>query len=150
MSKDNGTAFKTVVMFYGAFMLPRLRGMTRGQLIAVTQQASDVSAQVPVHMHPVADLSVPLWGSRPLTGGGVAALMAFGLFVLCNEDERLAAPLLEAWPIREGITLCDGPGGPRRVVPHEPPAGDWRANADAEQFPLLALIEAAGRGDAAR
>ena len=150
MSNAISPAFKTVVMFYGAHMLPRLRGMTREQLIAVTQQASDVSARVPVHMHPVADLSVPLWGSRPVSGGSVAALMAFGLFVLCNEDEHVAAPLLDAWPIREGVALCDGPEGPRRVMPQEQPAEEGRANADDERFPLLALIEAAGRGDAAR
>lgn len=143
MSHDTNPAFKTVVTFYGAYMLPRLRGMTRAQLVAVTSEASEVSGQVPIHMHPVATLNVPLWSARPLTGGQVAALMTMGLWVLCNEDENIAAPLVESWPIREALILCDGPDGGRRVATYEPPGDPAQADPLAEPFPLLALIDAA-------
>jgi hypothetical protein len=73
--------------------------MTRAEILTVTAQASEHSMTHPLHLVGLNErFRVPAWRERPITAAAVVALMVFGLWVLCNEDERLASSLLDDWP----------------------------------------------------
>lgn len=127
------------LILYGAAMLPRLRAMSHERRRRLLIQADRVGETVPLHLHRAATLHVPLWSPEPLTGAKLLALLVFGLWVQCSEREETAGPLLEAWPIREALLLCDGTG--EKVVA---PGDEEPSPVDGTDTPpLLALLEAA-------
>ncbi|SRR5258707_14519 len=96
------------IVFYGAAYLPRLRAMPRDQVRTIAEQASEQSDQAPLHQSHEPIFQVPAWEpDKRLTGGQVITLLVLSLWVLCGENEQVAAPLVEAWPIREILVLCD-------------------------------------------
>ena len=104
----DSTGFTLPIMCYGMSYLPRLRRLTREQVLKVAGEAQELSGQCPLHQYHQAEFKVPSFDPEALlTGGQVIALMVFGLWVLCGEDERLAAPLLDKWPIREVVMLTN-------------------------------------------
>lgn len=123
-------AWKTAIMWYGVDMLPKLRAMTREQLIAVMREAEEHSLMNPLHMMgPAKQFDVPLWSLEKLSGAQCVALMVFGLWVVQGEDERMASGLMHDWDeaIRPACALARNPDGSPKVgiyrvpVPPEPP-----------------------------
>ncbi len=98
------------ITLYGAAYLPRLRNLPRQHVQAIAEQASSESDRAPLHQTSEAIFHVPAWDpDKKLTGGQVLTLLVLSLWVLCGENEQVAAPLLESWPIREILLLCNQP-----------------------------------------
>jgi hypothetical protein len=96
------------IVFYGAAYLPRLRAMPRHRVQAIAEQASEQSDHGPLHQTPEPIFQVSAWDpDNRLTGGQVITLLVLSLWVLCGENEQVAAPVMEAWPIREILLLCN-------------------------------------------
>lgn len=97
-------------MWHGAALLPMLRAIPAVNLIEATDQASAISQTVPLHMQPYASdrrFEIPaLEAGKKYSGCQVIAIMVFGLWVMCGEDEAKAGPLIDSWPIREAIFLA--------------------------------------------
>ena len=98
-------ALRASLIYHGAAMLPRLRAMSFDERRRMLLQADAHAERQPLHLHREKNLSVPLWGDEPLSGAQVLALMAFGVWVQCGEDENIAGALLDAWPIRDALNL---------------------------------------------
>ncbi len=98
------------ITFYGAAYLPRLRGLPRHHVQAIAKQTSEQSDHAPLYQTPQPIFHVPAWDpDKKLTGGQVITLLVLSLWVLCGENEQVAAPLVESWPIREIVLLCNAP-----------------------------------------
>ncbi len=98
------------IIFYGAAYLPRLRDLPRHQVKTIAEQASNESDRAPLHQMPKPIFHVPAWEpDKKLTGGQVITLLVLCLWVLCGENEQVAAPLVESWPIMEILLLCNAP-----------------------------------------
>ncbi len=96
------------ITFYGAAYLPKLRALPRNRVQAIAEQASQQSDRAPLHQTPEPIFEVPEWEpDKRLTGGQVLTLLVLSLWVLCSENEQVAAPLVESWPIREILMLCN-------------------------------------------
>lgn len=108
MSEAAGNeSLKFAVLFYGADFLPQLRKLSPTQIRTVADEASHISLTHPLHHCPAAEFVVPAWDKeKKLTSGQVIALMVFSLWIICGENEQTAAPLVEAWPIREAVLLA--------------------------------------------
>lgn len=87
------------VLWHGTAYLPKLRLLPREEVQAIALAASDLSMSTPLHLAGSRKFDVKGWGQA--SGSQVTALMVFGLWVLCGEDEEKAAPLLADWPIKE-------------------------------------------------
>lgn len=132
MPDDSNPMWKTAIMWYGVGMLPKLRAMTREQLMAVMKQAEEHSLMNPLHlMGPKPQFDVPLWSLKQLTGAQCVALLVFGLWVIQGEREDMAAGLMSDWgeTIRLAIMLASNPDGSPHVgfyhvpEPPKPPQG---------------------------
>jgi hypothetical protein len=103
-------------MFHGAHCLPLLRQMARAHVQKIAEQANQHSLEFPLHLAgPKDKFSVPLWQEEEMSGPQVLALMVAALWVLCGEDERMAEPLVRAWPIREMVMLASQPNNQNKV-----------------------------------
>jgi len=102
---------KMAVLWYGVEMLPRLRSLPIVRLNELTYQASQISEQQPLHLCQEPQFVIPAWDpNKKLTGGQVIALMVFGLWVTCGENEDMAAALANRWPVREAVKLAKAIG----------------------------------------
>lgn len=118
-------AWKMAIGWHGVAMLPVLRAMTREQVLAVAKQAGDHSLAEPLHYFPAErKYLVPLWKERPLSGAECTALMVFGLWVLCGEDEGMASGLMNDWggAIKHAVYLTRDAEGNREIGRYQPPA----------------------------
>ena len=107
---DHAPAMYGSVMWHMAAMLPRLRTMTREQVTLVADEANQHGMEFPLHLATKKDkFDVPSWSKEKLSGMQCVALMVGSLWILCNEDENLAAPLMNTWPIREAVLLASKP-----------------------------------------
>jgi hypothetical protein len=107
--------FKMAVMYYGAAYLPRLRELRKaGTLDLSLDAASAYSLEHPLHYKRDPEFSVVGFENEgvkgKLTGGQVTAIMVFGLWVKTGENEKLAGPLMAAWPIKEALVLAEAQG----------------------------------------
>lgn len=112
-------ALKMAVLWHGVAFLPKLRTLPVDQLRAACNQASDLSGVRVLHMRPDAasqEFELPAfpWHSK-LSGAQVITIMVFGCWVLCGEREELCSGLVEAWPIRDALTLSPTPNQPARL-----------------------------------
>src|SRR5690349_652955 len=99
------------VMWHGVEMLPKLRSLAIVRLNEVTYQAARISEQQPLHLCQEPQFVIRAWEpGKKLTGGQVIALMVFGLWVTCGENEELAAALADKWPVREAVKLARAAG----------------------------------------
>lgn len=98
-------ALRASLIYHGVAMLPRLRAMSFDERRRLLLQLDERADLRPLHLHDRKNLSVPLWGDEPMTGAQVLALMAFGVWVHCGEDEAVAGALLDTWPIRDALNL---------------------------------------------
>lgn len=111
----NSDLLKIAVMWYGAGILPRLRAMDREGLQRLTNKASQLSQECPLHLIHAPEFEILELDSEKLTGGQVIAVMVFGLYVLCGENDKMAGALLESWPeIKMAKALVDGPKKPKK------------------------------------
>lgn len=92
------SGFRFAVMWRVAAALPRLRTLSRADVLRIGQEASDACEQQPMHLTDRTFL-LPAWNPEtPRSGAQVVALMLACLWVACEEDERQAAALLADWP----------------------------------------------------
>jgi hypothetical protein len=99
---------KQTVCVFGASYLPRLRRLPREQVQAIADEASAQTLLSPVWTVHEPRYTVSSYGHthQQFTGVQVIALLVFSLWVLCGEDEKLAAPLVAAWPIKLAVLLA--------------------------------------------
>lgn len=97
---------KMAVMWYMVGQLPELRKYPYALVKQITEEASQLSAENALHLVHTKEYVVPSWGPQKLSGGQVISLMVAGLWVLCGEDECIAHPVVDQWPIREALALC--------------------------------------------
>ncbi len=88
---------KTAVYWHFAGMLPTVRGLDRAQIKAIGQEASNACTENPLHMITKPVFSIPSYSMEKLTGPSVIALMIACVWVLCGEDENIAAAMLSDW-----------------------------------------------------
>lgn len=107
MTTADRDTFHMAVFWYGVDFLPRLRCLSFEERQQLLQEADAHSLCGPLHATPKARFLVPSWSEEPLTGGEVVALLVFGLWVQCGEDEQIAGALLNDWPeIRAAVILA--------------------------------------------
>jgi len=94
---DQSEPWRIAIMNYGADMLARFRQMDFDQRQKVLDEAVEISMREPLHFCHEPQFTVPSWGNQKLSGGQVAALMVFGLWVQCGEDEKAASGLIIDW-----------------------------------------------------
>lgn len=113
------TGWHQVVMWHGVAMLPALRGMADETLDALLQEANQANLAEPLQFCRNPQFVLPTNGNQKLTGGEVAAICVFGLWVKQGErasravdlkgtpDESLAGSLVQDWPeIPVALALC--------------------------------------------
>jgi hypothetical protein len=100
-------AWHQAVMWHGVSMLPRLRRLSDEERLIVMRAAGEHNCSEPLWLFAgKRRFSIPLWSDKPLSGAEVAALMVFGLWVQCGEDEGMAGQLVGDWPeIRTAVFL---------------------------------------------
>lgn len=109
---------RTAIMWYGVELLPTLRAMSFEQLLALMKQAEIHSLENPLHLDgPEKKYDVPLLCEKPLSAAHVTAIMVFGLWVACRENEGLAAGLMRDWGevIKPAMVLTQDERGQPRV-----------------------------------
>lgn len=97
------------VMFHGAAMLPRLRGLSFDQLRTIADEAGVPCCEFPLWMQPYASekrFLIPAWGESKLSGCQLVALIVFTLWVMVGEREDMASSLCETWPIKEAVAMA--------------------------------------------
>ena len=100
MERDGRTNdWHTAVMLHGIDVLPRLRRLDYETRKQILHEASQHNLENPLWLDGgQKKYVVSTWGPEKLTGGGVTALMVFGLWVQVGEHEGMAAMLLKDWP----------------------------------------------------
>lgn len=89
----------TYLVFYGQWLLPIFRDMSREKLQAILKAAGDINARDAIHLVHDEKYSIPEFeDGMKLTGGKVMAIMVFGLYVLMGERDELCGTLLDSWP----------------------------------------------------
>lgn len=119
-----GTPWKLAIAWYATGILPVMRAMTREQLLAVSRQAKHHSLHEPLHLCGAERrFLVPLWSEKPISAGHVVALMVTALWVLCQENEGLAAGLMSDWGgvIAHARALTTERDGTKQVIPYVVP-----------------------------
>jgi hypothetical protein len=105
--KQEKEAWHQAVMWYGVGMLPALRRMTSSQRQKLLSEVRAVMMSNPVHMCREKQFLIPSWSRGKLTGGQIAALAVYGLWVHVGEIEDLVRGLLGNWPeIKDACALA--------------------------------------------
>jgi hypothetical protein len=107
-----GTLRAEMVRF-GVRALPALRAMDFAARKALLDAASELSLREPLQFHFKRNLRLPGWSNpASMTGEEIIAMMAFGLFVHMNSDERACSALVEMFPEISAAVRADA----RRVT----------------------------------
>jgi hypothetical protein len=107
-------SFRMAVMFHGVALLPKLRALTRDQLHETIGSASRYMVERPLFCVPHVNTREHVLPHlpAPMSGAQVVAAAVFGLYVALGENDELAGPLVENWPVREALAIA----GPRNVA----------------------------------
>lgn len=99
----------TAVFWHGVDLLPQLREMPPEERKQVLKEANELNLSNPLFYYRTPHFSLPSLPGRKLSGGQVAALLVFGLWVECGERDEICSTLLKEWPeIKLAAALVDG------------------------------------------